>query len=401
MPRTGRASAGRPAGRLGWRPTYPWNGAPPRMSAGRRRSPASRGLRRSSGSEAFLCTATEDGASCRVIALDRRRGRSIWDREALSRQPGHKSDRNSYATPTPCTDGERVYAVFGDGSFAALDFAGRRSVWTNRDFPFYGEHGLGTSPILWKDLLIMARDGSHPPPETVRVGMSRGTRLASSPWIRATGKSAGRPTAGLSRIAHVVPTIWNAPDGHAEVISGAGDVVQGSDPRAASGSGPRRTSGKEWCLRSSLGDGPGLYRLRLGRTRIYQGLSAGRQGRPRGVQPGMGTAQGMPHIPSFLYLQALPLHDQRRRRRHVPEGRYRRDRLAGTRRGSFSASPVGAEGHIYFLSDAGETTVIAAGPQFKVLAKNPLGEKVQASMAVSQGRLYIRTANNLYALGGK
>jgi hypothetical protein len=45
--------------------------------------------------------------------------------------------------------------------------------------------------------------------------------------------------------------------------------------------------------------------------------------------------------------------------------------------------------------------VIAAGPQFKVLAKNPLGEKVQASMAVSQGRLYIRTANNLYALGGK
>jgi outer membrane protein assembly factor BamB len=109
----------------------------------------------------------------------------------------------------------------------------------------------------------------------------------------------------------------------------------------------------------------------------------------------------MPHIPSFLYLKpylysineggvALCLKGD--------TGEIVWQERAG---GAYSASPVGAEGRIYFISDAGETTVIAAGPQFKVLAKNPLGEKVQASMAVSQGRLYIRTANNLYALGGK
>ena len=117
------------------------------------------------GDRVFVTTATEEGASCRVLALDRTTGKVLWDKEVFRQSPGHRNDRNSYATPTPCTDGERVYTVFGDGSFAALNFAGS-VVWTNRDFPFYSEHGLGTSPILWEDRLIMARDGSHPPPDT-------------------------------------------------------------------------------------------------------------------------------------------------------------------------------------------------------------------------------------------
>jgi len=67
--------------------------------------------------------------------------------------------------------------------------------------------------------------------------------------------------------------------------------------------------------------------------------------------------------------------------------------------GNFSASPVTAAGHIYFLNDNGETTVIKAGPEFKVLAKNALGEKVQASPAISHQHLFIRTAGNLYCIG--
>jgi outer membrane protein assembly factor BamB len=69
--------------------------------------------------------------------------------------------------------------------------------------------------------------------------------------------------------------------------------------------------------------------------------------------------------------------------------------------GKFSASPVAAEGRIYILGDNGATTVIEAGPQLKVLAENPLGEKVQASMAISHGRIFIRTEKNLICIGGK
>lgn len=69
--------------------------------------------------------------------------------------------------------------------------------------------------------------------------------------------------------------------------------------------------------------------------------------------------------------------------------------------GNFSASPVSGEGRIYFLGDNGETTIIAAGPEFKVLARNPLGEKVQASPAISHGQLFIRTEKSLFCVGGK
>jgi len=66
--------------------------------------------------------------------------------------------------------------------------------------------------------------------------------------------------------------------------------------------------------------------------------------------------------------------------------------------GNFSASPVYADGKIYFLSETGDTTVIEPGPQFKVLAKNSLGEKCQASMAVSGKRLFIRSDKNLFCI---
>jgi hypothetical protein len=69
--------------------------------------------------------------------------------------------------------------------------------------------------------------------------------------------------------------------------------------------------------------------------------------------------------------------------------------------GNFCASPVYADGRIYFLNEAGETSVIESGPIFKVVARNSLREKCQASMAVSQGRLFVRTEKNLFCISSK
>ena len=66
--------------------------------------------------------------------------------------------------------------------------------------------------------------------------------------------------------------------------------------------------------------------------------------------------------------------------------------------GNFSASPVEAAGRLYLVDDSGQTTVIEAAPAFKVLAKNPLGEKVQASPALSQGQVFIRTEKHLFCI---
>ncbi len=69
--------------------------------------------------------------------------------------------------------------------------------------------------------------------------------------------------------------------------------------------------------------------------------------------------------------------------------------------GTYSASPMAAGGRVYITSDSGETTVIEAAESFRVLARNPIGEKVQASLAVSQGQIFIRTEKHLFAIGGK
>jgi outer membrane protein assembly factor BamB len=72
------------------------------------------------------------------------------------------------------------------------------------------------------------------------------------------------------------------------------------------------------------------------------------------------------------------------------------ERLGG---GTYSASPVLAEGRLYCLSDAGETVVLAAGREFKELARNPLNEACQASPAVSGGRIFIRSEKHLFCIG--
>ena len=352
------------------------------------------------GDRVFVTTATEEGASCRVLALDRTTGKVLWDKEVFRQSPGHRNDRNSYATPTPCTDGERVYTVFGDGSFAALDFAGT-VVWTNRDFPFYSEHGLGTSPILWEDRLIMARDGSHPPPDTGPGWHTAWDQAYLLALDTATGKVRWKAGRGLSRIAHVAPNIWTAPDGRVEVISGAGEVVQGFDPKTGKRLWTSKNIGEGVVPSIVLGDGLAFTASGWGGRESIKAFRLGGQGDLGETNLVWEQRKGMPRIPSYLYLKPYLY--------TISEGGVAMCLKAETGEivwqervgGNHSASPVSAEGRIYFLSDEGEATVIEAGPKFNVLARNALREKVQASIAISDKHLFIRTAGNLYCIGGK
>jgi outer membrane protein assembly factor BamB len=352
------------------------------------------------GDRVFVTTATEEGASCRALALDRSQGGLLWNTEVFTQQAGHRNRRNSYATPTPCTDGERVYAVFGDGSFAATDFAGR-VVWTNRDFPFYSEHGLGTSPILHGDLLIMARDGSNES-EPKSLGWQQ-------PWDRSfllaldtrTGARRWQTPRGLSRIAHVVPNLWTGSDGRTQVVSGAGDVVQGFDA----------LTGERLWTSTNIGEGV-VPSIVIGGDLAFTASGWGGRESIKAFRLGgrgdLGESnlvweqrRSLPRIPSFLFLEPHLY--------TITEGGVAMCLEAATGRivwqervgGNYSASPVAADGRIYFLADDGLTTVIEAAPEFRVLARNPLDEKAQASMAVSGGRLFIRAAEQLYCIAAR
>lgn len=178
------------------------------------------------GEQIFVTTTTESGVNCHVIAFDRTTGRQQWSKKVFEQTPLKKERQNSYATPTPATDGERVYAVFGDGSVVAVSAKNGDILWVHREVKFYSQHGLGSSPVLHGDLLIMAFDGSSNG-ENKRVGWQ-------IPWDQSfllafdkrSGEVRWKAMRGQSRIAHVTPNIMKH-DGREILVSGAGDVVQG------------------------------------------------------------------------------------------------------------------------------------------------------------------------------
>jgi outer membrane protein assembly factor BamB len=345
----------------------------------------------------YLTTATEAGVSCRVLAFDTPDGKLLWDTEVFRQVPGHKNPKNSHATPTPVGDGERVYAVFADGGIAAVDTAGKL-VWTNRDFKHYSHHGLGASPLLFRDLLVMPFDGSSSGEDKELGWKKPWDQAVIAALDRATGKVRWRARRGLSRLAHVTPNVLEE-DGKFQLVSAAGDVVQGFDPE---------TGDLVWTVKSqgegvvpSIVVGDGLVFTSSGfEASTIRAIRTGGKGDVTETHVAWSETTGVPRIPSFLYrkpyLYAITESGIASCFEAATGKVVWRERVGG----NHSASPVWAEGRIYFLSEEGEATVIRDGDRFEVLARNPLGERCQASPAISGARIYIRTDKHLFAIAG-
>ncbi|MBI5387113.1 MAG: PQQ-binding-like beta-propeller repeat protein [Verrucomicrobia bacterium] len=359
------------------------------------------------GDRVFVTTATDNGFSLCLLCLDRKSGQVVWNREVFQQKPSRKEGKNSYATPTPICDGQHVYVVFGDGSFAALTLDGVVA-WSNREVKFYSRHGLGASPILHGDLLIMPIDWSTPvdaPGIYPKVSDEERTGW-QLPWdksfVRAldkrTGKEVWRGPRGMSRIAHVTPNVWTGADGRAEIISGAGDVIQGFDPKTGERLWTVRSRGEGVVPSMVLGEGLAFTVSGFEATTI-RAVRPGGKGDVTASQLVWEQKKGAPTLASLVYAKPHLF--------AVTDGGIvtclkaaSGDIVWQERLGSsgFSASPVVADGRLYILSENAETFVVPADGEFKVLARNPLGEKCQASMAVSQKQLFIRTAKSLFCI---
>lgn len=348
------------------------------------------------GHRVFVTSATEEGVSFRLICFDRRTGAVLWNKQVFRQKTGNKQNLNSFATSTPVTDGRMVYTVAFDGGIAAVSTDGT-VVWTNRDYEYYSQHGLAISPILYQDLLIVAFDGSSSGPNP-KVGWQ-------IPWDEAvivaldkrSGKVRWEGKRGLSRIAHVTPQIYSR-NGTDWLVSSAGDVVQGFDIK---------TGRRIWTVSSpgegvvpSLVVGEGLVFTTSGfGDSAIRAVRTGGRGDVTETHIAWETAEDVPKIPSMLYVKPwlfLLTESSVVKCLKAATGEVlSRERLGGR----YSASPVWADGRIYFLSEKGETAVVEAGPEFRVLARNRLEEKCCASMAVSQGNIFIRSESNLFCIG--
>lgn len=355
----------------------------------------------------FVTTAIADGTKCHVLCLDRTTGKIAWDKEVFEQVPRRKESRNSYATPTPVTDGTNVYAVFGDGSVVALTVGGSL-LWTNREVQFYSRHGLGASPVLYGNLLIMPYDGSNPTGAAgVYPKVSDEERLGwQIPWDKSfiaaldtrTGKRVWTGKRGMSRIAHVSPILLSV-EGKDVLVSGAGDRMQGFDPKTGQQLWSVYTQGEGVTPSPVAGDGrlfasSGFEKTTLRAIRLGEATND-----ITATHIEWEVKKGVPTQPSLLYARPYlyAITDGGIATCYAPDdGEIIWQERVG---GNHSASPVYAEGRIYFLSEEGETTVINVGSTFKILAKNQIKEKCQASIAASQGQLFIRGEKNLYCIG--
>jgi outer membrane protein assembly factor BamB len=193
----------------------------------------------------FVTTATDKGASFRLLCLDRLTGTVLWNKQIHRQKPGHKQRFNSYASSTPVTDGRYVYVLAFDGTLAAVSNGGN-VIWKYQEFEYFSEHGLAVSLILYKDLLIVPFDGSSSGPDR-KLGWQK-------PWDKGlilavnknTGKVRWRGRRGSSRIAHVTPQILSE-NNKDQLVSSAGDVVQGFDLKTGRKFGRRcRTIYRYW-----------------------------------------------------------------------------------------------------------------------------------------------------------
>ncbi len=352
------------------------------------------------GRHVFVTTATDNGESCRVLALDRDSGRNLWNTEVFRQVPRRKETRNSYATPTPATDGKRVYACFGDGSFAAVDYRGT-VLWTNRSQPFYSQHGLGTALMLHDGLVIMSRDASSEGPDK-KVGWQ-------TPWEKSyvvaldaqTGAERWRTGRGRSRISHGTPVLWRNPKGRPQIVTEAGDVLQGFDPKTGSLLWTSEVPGEGKVPSVVLGDGLAFCSGGWGGKEGIKAFRLGGEGALRQSNLVWEQKRGEPKVPSLLYLEGLLFAMTDTGVATCYEATTGaivwQERIGG----NFSASPVSAGGRIYFVGDNGQTVVLEASRTFRLVSRNPIadGEEVQASPAISQGRFFIRTRSNLWSIG--
>jgi len=344
----------------------------------------------------FVTTATDEGASYRLLCLDRLTGSILWNKQIHRQKPGHKQRFNSYASSTPATDGRYIYVLAFDGTLAAVSYEGD-VIWKYQEFEYYSEHGLAVSPVLYRDLVIVPFDYSSSGPNK-KLGWQ-------IPWDKAviiavnknTGKVQWRGRRGLSRIAHVTPQILSE-NGRDQLVSSAGNVVQGFDLKTGRRIWTAENSGEGVVPSLVIGEGLVFATSGFGDSTI-RAIRTGGKGDVTDTHIVWQSTEDVSKIPSMLYvrpfLYLLTETGVAKCLRAATGEEIWRNRLGS----KHSASPIWADGRIYFLSEKGRTTVIKNGSEFKILAENELNEKCIASPAVSQKQIFIRSENNLFCIG--
>jgi outer membrane protein assembly factor BamB len=322
-----------------------------------------------------------------VEAFHRSDGHRLWQyRTKATGEFPQLSEKHNLATPTPVTDGKLVYAWFGSGQIFALDMEGRL-VWTRHlgteYSPFTVQWGHGASPVLYKETLILLCD--HP---------QKSYLLALD---KNTGKERWKVDRGKGRVSHSTPLVFTGPKGD-ELIVNSSERIDAYNPD--NGDFLWYTgSQRQTPIPSPVFHNGVIYLSRGYRNSNFLAIKAGGRGDVAAQNILWNAPNGASYVPSILYYQGLLYVTNEVGVVLCTDAETGnavwRQRLGGI----FFASPVAGDGKVYMVSETGETYVLAAGREAKLLATNDLGERFIASPAISNGHLFLRSDSTLFCIG--
>lgn len=331
-----------------------------------------------------------------VYDYDLKTGKRRWEREVKAAVPsGAKHLKNSYASETPVTDGERVYVYFGNVGLFVFDMNGK-PLWSKPMGPFKIRNGWGTSssPVLHRDRVYLVVDNDD--------------RSFMVAYNKITGAEAWR-VERQEGTNWTTPFVWEN-DKRTEIVTAGSDKTRSYDVDGT----------LLWELSGMSTIAIPTPFARHGLLFVSSGYVADQLRPTYAIRPGASgnisltageTSNAFiawsnptagPYNPTPLaygdYLYTLhdrgflTCHDAR-----TGKEIYGRQRISAESTG-FTSSPWAYNGKVFLLSEDGDTFVVQAGPEFKVLAKNALGELALATPAVADRSVVIRTASNLYRI---
>jgi acylaminoacyl-peptidase len=335
-----------------------------------------------------------------VYCLDSKSGQVLWERTACKGVPKVKRHiKGSHANPTPAADGRHIVVSFGSEGLYCYDPEGtllwQKSLGVLDSGWFYDadyQWGFGSSPIIYRDLVIVQCD------------------VGKNSFIAAYRVSDGKEVWRQSREeipSWGTPTVVEGP-GRAELVTNATKFIRGYDPltgdelwrlgRNAEITVPTPFFGAGLIFVTS-GYRPlqPIYAIRPGAA----GDITLKEGEKSSAAIAWGTTRDGPYMPTpivygdYLYVcsnAGIVTCFEAKTGKQV----YK-ERLGGS--GGYTASPVAADGKLYFTGEESGVRVVRAGPKFEVLAVNPLGDPCMATPAISDGMMFVRTQHYLIGLG--
>jgi len=333
----------------------------------------------------FTITSVAEKQARDLLCFERKTGGLLWQKTVINSPLEKKHALNSHASSTPATDGKLVYVAFLDRNemvVAAYDFQGDRK-WLVRPGAFSSMHGFCSSPIRFKDLVIV--NGDHD---------GDGYIVALR---RETGKEAWRIDRPNKMRSYCAPLIREMAGKMQMVLAGSACVAS-YDP----------ANGKlHWII-----DGPTeqfvaspVYSERTGLVYITGGypdhhilaIKPDGAGNVTSTKIVWRTNKGVSYVPSPIIEGDYFLIVSDSGVAHCFEAATGKLQWQ-ERMGEHHASLVSARGLVYFLNDNGVTHIVKPGPQYNLVAKNEIGESTFASPALSDGQLFIRGDKHLFCI---